>query len=70
MAYKIIRAKSNTYTSGREITAILDTAADLDSLRANESGMSPGSIAIVADAGLASYVLNASGEWKSAEEAS
>lgn len=68
MAYKIIRAKSNTYTSGREITAVLDTADDLYSLQVNESGMSPGSIAIVADAGLTSYVLNASGEWKSTDE--
>lgn len=67
MAYKLIRVENNTLQDGKEVTAILDSAGDLDSLIANEGELAPGSIAIVADAGLASFVLNASGEWKSTE---
>ena len=70
MAYKIIRDKLNMHQTGREITAVLDSEADLTTLQANETGLAPGSLAIIADAGLKSYVLNASGVWKSAEEAS
>ena len=70
MAYKIIRNRNEKYQTGREITAVLDSEADLTTLQANETGLAPGSLAIIADAGLKSFVLNASGVWKSAEEAS
>lgn len=68
MAYKIIRDKLNMHQTCREITAILDAASDLATLQANETGLAPGSLAIIADAGLKSYVLNASGEWKSVDD--
>lgn len=61
MAYKIIRDEWNKYQLGREITAVLDSASDLDSLG---SAFCPGSVAIVADKGATSYMLNASGAWK------
>lgn len=61
MAYKIIRDEQNKYQLGREIEAVLDSVADLDSLGTNYA---PGSVAIVADKGVPSYMLNASGEWK------
>lgn len=48
MAYQIIRRDENKYQPGTEITAILDAAADLDSLGTT---WSPGSVAIVADVG-------------------
>lgn len=68
MAYKIIRDKLNMHQTCREITAILDAASDLATLQANETGLAPGSLAIIADAGLPSYALNASGEWKSVDD--
>lgn len=61
MAYKIIRTATYEEQTGVEITAILDTAGELDALGTN---WAPGSIAFVADSGLPTYVLNASGEWK------
>lgn len=68
MAYKIIRNRNEKYQTGREITAVLDSEADLTTLQANETGLAPGSLAIIADAGLPSYALNASGEWKSTDD--
>ena len=61
MAYRIIREYKNQYQTGTEITAILDSTDDLTSLG---SDYAPGSIAIVADSGVPSYMLNASLEWK------
>lgn len=61
MAYQIIRRDENKYQPGTEITAILDAAADLDSLGTT---WSPGSVAIVADSGTPTYMLNASKVWK------
>lgn len=61
MAYKIIRDENNKYQLGREIEAVLDSTADLDSLGTDYA---PGSVAIVADKGAPAYMLNASGEWK------
>lgn len=58
MAYCIVEKKNK----GRyEITAILDSAADLDDLGTNYA---PGSVAIVADRGAPTYMLNASKLWK------
>ena len=48
------------------ITAVLDSAADLEIL-GTEDGLgdfSPGSIAIIAMSGTPAYMLNASCEWK------
>lgn len=64
MAYKIIRDMSELHQTGREITAVLDSASDLQALIANEGELAPGSSAIVADDGAPCYMLNASGEWK------
>lgn len=61
MAYKIIRDENNKYQMGREITAILDSVADLDSLGTDYC---PGSVAMVADSGAPVYMLNASRVWK------
>ena len=61
MAYKIIRDENNKYQMGREITAVLDSSADLVTLGTDYCA---GSIAMVADKGVPSYMLNASGEWK------
>ena len=61
MAYKIIRDENNKYQLGREIEAVLDSTADLDALG---TSYCPGSVAIVADKGVPSYMLNASGVWK------
>lgn len=64
MAYKIIDQEF-VHRIGHEtiyrITAVLDAPSDLDALGANYS---PGSIAMVADAGVPAYMMNASGEWK------
>lgn len=65
MAYKIIRERKYYDPSKREITAVLDSASDIDTLQQNEENLAPGSIAIIADADLPCYVLNASGVWKS-----
>lgn len=68
MAYKVIRSAKDDYQIGREITAVLDSTSDLEDLIAGEGTLAPGSIAIIADAGLPSYALNASGEWKSVDD--
>ncbi|MGM9640554.1 MAG: hypothetical protein ACI3V3_04235 [Faecousia sp.] len=60
MAYKIIREYKNQYQTGTEITAILDSTDDLADL-GNE--YAPGSIAMVADSGVPTYMLNASLAW-------
>lgn len=70
MAYKIIRTGSNTLQNGREITAVLDGKADLDVLIANEGELAPGSIAVVANKSMSTYMLNASGEWKLVNDSS
>lgn len=67
MAYKIIRDMSELYQTGREITAVLDSASDLEDLIASEGALAPGSIAIVADSDMPTYILNASGEWMSVD---
>lgn len=61
MAYKIIRTQTNDEQTGVEITAVLDSAADLTELG---NSWAPGSVAVVADTGLPVYMMNASGEWK------
>lgn len=67
MAYAIIRSDIHTSVDGAktigetEITAILDEASDLDSLGTT---WRPGSVAIVADKGTPTYMLNASKVWK------
>lgn len=61
MAYKIIRWEKDRYQVGEEIAAVLDEAADLDELG---TMWAPGSIAMVADKGAPSYMLNASHVWK------
>lgn len=60
MAYKIVRQTTDAQ-SGVEIKAILDSAADLDTLGTNYS---PGSLAVVADKDTPMYMLNASKQWK------
>lgn len=61
MAYKIIREYKNQYQAGTEITAVLDSTDDL-TLLGND--YAPGSMAMVADSGLPTYMLNASLVWK------
>lgn len=61
MAYSIIQRITNKYQTGDEITAVLDTADDLALLGTEYP---PGSIAMVADKGVKSFMLNASHEWK------
>lgn len=61
MAYKIIREYKNQYQTGTEITAVLDSTDDLTSLG---NDYTPGSMAMVADSGLPTYMLNASLVWK------
>lgn len=66
MAYKIIDIKmhNSDFKAGRGreiITAVLDSSDDLVTLG---TGYCAGSIAMVADKGVPSYMLNASGEWK------
>ena len=64
MAYKIIEQefvrRVNRKTIYR-ITAVLDSPSDLEALGTNYP---PGSIAMVADVGVPTYMMNASGEWK------
>lgn len=67
MAYKVIRSAKDDYQIGREITAVLDSTSDLATLIASEGTLAPGSIAIVADSGMPTYILNASGEWMSVD---
>ena len=66
MAYKIINVDlPEPRQFGKEyraiITAVLDSADDLAALGTDYS---PGSVAMVADKGVPSYMLNASGDWK------
>ena len=61
MAFKIVRDSNNQHQTGREITAVLDSSADLTALG---NKYAPGSIAIVAGAGAPTYMMNASGQWK------
>ena len=61
VAYKIIRCRHNAFQTGDEITAVLDSAADLNAL---STDWAPGSVAVVADTGVPCYMLNASGVWK------
>ena len=66
MAYKIIEKKyiSKTPINADNkplITAILDTDGDLEMLG---SDYCPGSVAVVADKGAQSFMLNASYQWK------
>ena len=66
MAYRIIKVEIPEPRPGGEeyraiITAVLDSSDDLDALGTDYS---PGSVAIVADKGVSSYMLNASGMWK------
>ena len=66
MAFKIIETKyqNGQISLAKEraiITAVLDSPDDLAELGTDYC---PGSIAMVADKGVPSYMLNASGEWK------
>ncbi len=47
-----------------QVTIVCDAAADVADL---PTGYAPGSIAVVADSGLPTYVLNASGTWASVD---
>lgn len=65
MAWKI----SNIQTQGvagdaAQVTIVCDATADVANL---PTGYAPGSIAVVADSGLPTYVLNASGTWTSVD---
>ena len=60
MAYKLIDETYCPYVRGTRRTYILDSASDLAKLPKE----CPGSIAVVAEAGGAVYMVNASGEWK------
>lgn len=65
MAWKI----SNMQTAGvvgvaPQVTIVCDAASDVADL---PTGYAPGSIAVVADSGLPTYVLNASGTWSSVD---
>lgn len=66
MAYRIIRARGAfnyaTNQGETEITAVLDSTADLSDL--GTTPYRPGSVAIVADVGTPTYMLNASKVWK------
>lgn len=70
MAYKIIRDMSELHQTGREITAVLDSASDLQALIAAEGELAPGSTAVVAAKGRPTYILNASGQWADAGSSS
>lgn len=65
MAYKITDREFVIRENGGDpifrITAVLDSASDLEALGTEHAA---GSIAMVADKGVPSYMLNASGEWK------
>jgi hypothetical protein len=63
MAYKIINyAYVGVAGAPPKITAVLDSADDLEGLKASGE-YHPGSIAYVAEEGLPAYMVNASGEW-------
>lgn len=61
MAYCMIRVRTNCEQGGSEITALLDSTDDLTAVGTD---WAPGSFAVIADAGMPTYVLNASHEWK------
>lgn len=64
MAYEIIERESLGTLDGERdhrITAVLDSASDLTALGTNYA---PGSVAMVADSGAPTFILNASQEWK------
>lgn len=65
MAYKILSSETVAMESGAkpQITAVLDSADDLEGLKASGE-YHPGSTAVVAASGLPAYMVNASGEWK------
>ena len=63
MAYKIINYDYvGVAGAPPKITAVLDSADDLEGLKASGE-YHPGSIAYVAEEGLPAYMVNASGEW-------
>ena len=64
MAYKILSSETVAMESGAkpQITAVLDSADDLEGLKAS-GDYHPGSIAYVAEEGLPAHMVNASGEW-------
>ena len=47
-----------------QVTIIMDSTSDASDL---PTGYAPGSIAVVADSGMATYMLNASGSWVSVD---
>lgn len=63
MAYKIINYDYvGVAGAPPKITAVLDSADDLEGLKAFGE-YHPGSIAYVAEEGLPAHMVNASGEW-------
>ena len=66
MAYKILSSETVAMESGAkpQITAVLDSADDLEGLKASGE-YHPGSMAFVAEPDIPAYMMNASGEWKS-----
>ena len=63
MAYKIINYDYvGVAGAPPKITAVLDSADDLEGLKAS-GDYHPGSIAYVAEEGLPAHMVNASGEW-------
>lgn len=47
-----------------QVTIVMDSTSDASDL---PTGYAPGSIAVVADSGMATYMLNASGTWSSVD---
>lgn len=65
MAYKITDSEFVSRENDKpifRITAVLDSTADLDELGTDYAA---GSVAMVADTGVPTFMMNASGEWKS-----
>ena len=60
MAIKLVQETYCPYVDGNRRSYVIDSAADAESL----PKCCPGSTAMVADAGGAMYMVNASGEWK------
>jgi len=61
MAYRIVQKEFNPNTGKNLVEIVLDSDSDLSEVGTDYS---PGSIAVVADSGAPSYMLNASEEWK------
>lgn len=61
MAYKIVVSNHMPAAGGKYVEIILDSDSDVSGL---STDYAPGSIAIVADKGGKTYMLNASHEWK------